>query len=111
MRKLWRCNTPHTKLDQSALFKRMGSIGLNSIDNITDEVKAVNGRNVLLVVDPLIAKTDAFAKIEGKLEAAEISFLAYDRVSPEPYLALAEEVAELARRKEVGCVLAVGEVQ
>jgi len=35
----------------------------------------------------LIGKTEAFAKIEGKLEAAEISFLLYDRVEPEPPLA------------------------
>ena len=89
-------------------FPRRIVFGLNSIDNVADEVKAVNGRNVLLVADPVIAKTDAFSKIEGKLEAAEISFSLYDKVEPEPPLALAEEVAELARRKKVDAVLAVG---
>ena len=89
-------------------FPRRIVFGLNSIDNIADEVKALNGRNVLLVADPVIAKTDPFAKIRGKLEAAEISFLLYDKVEPEPPLVLAEEVAELARQKKVDTVLAVG---
>jgi len=68
-------------------FPRRIVFGLNSIDNIEDEVKAVNGRNVLLVADPVVAKTDALAEIKGKLEAVEISFLLYDRVEPEPPLA------------------------
>ena len=89
-------------------FPRRIVFGLDSIDNIADEVKAVNGTNVLLVADPVIAKTDAFAKIKGRLEAAEISFSLYDRVEPEPPLALAEEVAELVRRMKVDSVLAVG---
>jgi len=89
-------------------FPRRIVFGLNSIDNIADEVKALNGSNILVVTDPVIVKTDAFAKIKGKLEAAEISFLLYDRVEPEPSLALAEEVAELVRRRKVDAVLAVG---
>jgi len=89
-------------------FPRRIVFGLNSTDNIADEVKAVNGRNILVVADPVIAKTEAFAKIEGKLEAAAISFLLYDKVEPEPPLALAEEVAELARRMKIDAVLAVG---
>jgi len=68
-------------------FPRRIVFGLNSIDNLADEVKAVNGRNVLLVADPVIGKTEAFAKIKGKLEAVEISFSLYDRVEPEPPLA------------------------
>lgn len=89
-------------------FPRRIVFGLNSIDNIADEVKVLNGRNILLVADPVVAKTDAFAKIKGKLEAAEISFSLYDKVEPEPRLALAEEAAELARRMKVDSVLAVG---
>jgi len=89
-------------------FPRRIVFGLNSIDNISDEVKALNGRNILVVTDPVIAKTEALAKIEGRLEAAEISFLLYDKVEPEPSLALAEEVAELARGKKVDAVVAVG---
>jgi len=89
-------------------FPRRIVFGLNSIDNISDEVKALNGRNILLLADPLIGKTKAFAKIKGKLEAAEISFSLYDRVEPEPSLALAEEVAELARRGRIDAVVAVG---
>jgi len=89
-------------------FPRRIVFGLNSIDNIADEVKALDGRNVLLVTDPVIAKTDAFVKIKARLEAAEISFSVYDRVEPEPPLALAEEVAELARQMKVDAVLAVG---
>jgi len=68
-------------------FPRRIVFGLNSIDNIADEVKAVNGRNILVVTDPVIAKTEALAKIKGKLEAAKISFSLYDRVEPEPPLA------------------------
>ena len=78
-------------------FPRRIAFGLNSIDRIKDEVEALNGRNVLLVTDPVIRKTSGFAKIEEKLEVAEISFFLYDRVEPEPSLALVEEVAELAR--------------
>jgi len=89
-------------------FPRRIAFGLNSTDNIADEVKALNGRNVLFLTDPVIAKTDAFAKIERKLEAAGISFSLYDKVEPEPSLALAEEVAELARSKNFDAVLAVG---
>jgi len=89
-------------------FPRRIVFGLNSIDNIADEVKALNGRNILVVTDPVIVKTDAFANVKGRLEAAEINFLLYDRVEPEPSLALAEEVAELARRRKVDAVLAVG---
>jgi len=68
-------------------FPRRIVFGLNSIDNIADEIKAVDGRDILVVADPLIGKTEAFAKIKGKLEAAKISFLLYDRVEPEPPLA------------------------
>lgn len=89
-------------------FPRRIVFGLNSIDKIEDEVKALNGRNVLLVADPVVAKTDAVAKIKEKLEAAKISFLLYDEVEPEPPLALAEEIAELARERRVDAVLAVG---
>jgi len=89
-------------------FPRRIVFGLNSIEKIENEVKALNGRNVLLIADPVVAKTGAVAKIEQKLEAAEISLLLYDKVEPEPPLALAEEVAELARRTKVDAVLAVG---
>jgi len=89
-------------------FPRRIVFGLNSIDKIEDEVKAFNGRNVLLVADPVVAKTDAVPQIKEKLEAAKISFLLYDEVEPEPSLALAEEVAELARQRKVDAVLAVG---
>jgi len=89
-------------------FPRRIAFGLNSIDRVKDEVEALNGRNVLLVTDPVIGKTSGFAKIEEKLEIAEISFFLYDRVEPEPSLALVEEVAELARRRKVDAVLAVG---
>jgi alcohol dehydrogenase class IV len=89
-------------------FPRRMVFGLNSIDNIADEVKALNAGKILLVTDPLIAKTDAFDRIKGKLEAAAISFILYDKVEPEPPLPLAEEVAEIARSRKFDAVLAVG---
>ncbi len=89
-------------------FPRRIVFGLNSVEKIDDEVKALNGKNILLIADPVIAKTDSVGKIKERLEAAKISFLLFDKVEPEPPLGLAEDVAELARERKVDAVLAVG---
>jgi len=89
-------------------FPRRIVFGLNSIEKIENEVEAFNKRNVMLITDPVIAKTYAIAEIKLRLETRGTSLFLYDKVEPEPSLALAEEVAELARGRKVEAVLAVG---
>ncbi len=80
--------------------------GQGAVGWLADEARALVGKKVLLVLDRGLAQMGVAQKMIDPLEAGGISYVRYDKVTPEPEPALADEAADVAKKE--GCDLVVG---
>lgn len=80
--------------------------GLGAISSLADEVKALGIKRPLIVTDPGIVKAGLLDRAATPIKAANIEYVVFDQVAPNPPIALIDEGAELYRRE--GCDGIVG---
>lgn len=82
--------------------------GINAVADLADQVKALGGSRVFLVVDPGVVAAGMLPRITASLEAAAIPCTVHEKVDPEPGLKLADGAAKLAKQKKCDCVVGAG---
>ena len=67
--------------------------GLGAIEALADEVKALGLRRPLLVTDPGCVRAGLLERAAAPLKAANVDYVVFDRVAPNPGIALVDEGA------------------
>jgi len=75
--------------------------GLGAIKTLADETKALGLKRPLIVTDPGIVKAGILERAEMFLQMAKVEYVVFDKVAPNPPIALVDEGAEIYRRE--GC--------
>lgn len=75
--------------------------GLGAIKTLADEAKALGLKRPLIVTDPGIVKAGILERAEMPLQMANVEYAVFDKVAPNPPIALVDEGAEIYRRE--GC--------
>jgi alcohol dehydrogenase len=82
--------------------------GEGSVDKVADEVCALGGKKILLVLDQALKQVGVTQRVVTPLEAQGISYVIYDKVTSEPEPTLADQGATKAREERCDLVVGVG---
>jgi alcohol dehydrogenase len=82
--------------------------GVNAIQNLGKEVRALNGSKVLLVSDPGVVKAGLAKKAEDILQTEKIPYQLFSDVEPEPSIATADKCIGFARQMGADIIIGVG---
>ncbi|MCS7232838.1 MAG: iron-containing alcohol dehydrogenase [Synergistetes bacterium] len=79
--------------------------GVGEAEKIVDRVNELGGKNVLIVTDTGVLRTNIVEKIKGKLDAAGFKTEVFSKVEPNPTVEIVDEGVKVA--KGFGCDLLV----
>jgi choline dehydrogenase len=82
--------------------------GLGAIRTLADEVKSLGLKRPLLITDPGIVKAGLLERATASLEAAQVDYLVFDRVIPNPPIMLVDEGASLYQNEDRDGLIALG---
>ena len=82
--------------------------GLGAISTLGDEAKALGMQRPLLVTDPGIVRAGLLDRATAPLKAARLDYVVFDRVAPNPPIALVDESALLYRSERCDGVIGFG---
>ena len=82
--------------------------GLGSISYLADEVKALGLKRPLVVTDPGIVQAGLLDRAITILQAANLEYAIFDRVAPNPPIALIDDGADLYRREKCDGIIGLG---
>ena len=79
-------NKAFYEIDKVSLFLSPNKVilGKGTVQQIGAEVKALGGKNPLIVTDEGVVKAGLVAQIENALTAAGLKYGIFDKVEPEP---------------------------
>ncbi len=82
--------------------------GINSLQQLPEEIRLLQGKKVLLVMDEGLSRTPVPEKIKSLLNENKIDEVLFNKVRPEPEPAWADEASDLAKKEKCDLVLGVG---
>lgn len=82
--------------------------GLGAISYLADEVKALGLKRPLIATDPGIVQAGLLDRAITILQAANLDYAIFDRVAPNPPIALVDEGADLYRREKCDGIIGLG---
>lgn len=82
--------------------------GLGAIASLADEARALGMRRPLIVTDPGIVRAGLLDRALAPLKAARMEYVVFDRVAPNPPIALVDEAAALYRDERCDGVIGFG---
>lgn len=82
--------------------------GNGTIDNLGEEVRALDLERVLVVTDPGLAKIGVSARGTDSLEAAGVKFELYDSIEPNPRDTSLEAVWDSIKDRDIEAVIGLG---
>lgn len=82
--------------------------GLGAISYLADEVKALGLKRPLIATDPGIVQAGLLDRAITILQAANLDYAIFDRVAPNPPIALVDEGANLYRREKCDGIIGLG---
>ncbi|MBL8055891.1 MAG: iron-containing alcohol dehydrogenase [Anaerolineales bacterium] len=82
--------------------------GLGAIQTLADEAKALGMKRPLVVTDGGIVKAGLVERVTAPLKAGGLDFAVFDRVVPNPPIAIVDEGADVYRRERCDGVIGFG---
>jgi choline dehydrogenase len=82
--------------------------GLGAIKALADEAKALGMKRPLLVTDPGVVKVGLLDRAIGPLQAANLDYAVFDKVIPNPPIALVDEGADMYHREDCDGLIGFG---
>jgi choline dehydrogenase len=82
--------------------------GLGAISALADEVKSLGARRPLLVTDPGCVRAGLLEQAVAPLQAANVDFVVFDSVVPNPPIALVDEGAAVYARESCDGLIGLG---
>ena len=89
-------------LNQTAYF------GVNSINNIIDEVKKRGYQKALVVTDKELIKFKVATKVTELLDSAELNYQIFDEVMPNPTISIVKQGIEIFKQSNADYLIAIG---
>ncbi len=82
--------------------------GIGAIQTLADEARALGMRRPFLVTDPGIVKAGILERATNPLKEADMDFVVFDRVAPNPPIALVDEAAAMYKSEKCDGVIGFG---
>lgn len=82
--------------------------GLGAIQTLADEARALGMRRPLLVTDPGIVQAGLLQRATEPLQEADVDYVVFDRVAPNPPIKLVHEGADIYRAEKCDGVIGFG---
>lgn len=82
-------------------------VGVGSIGKIGEDAKRL-GSKALLVIDPIVARSDVASNIKSSLEKNGVNFYTFDNVEPEPSVEALNKAINFSKNKDFDLVIGVG---
>jgi choline dehydrogenase len=82
--------------------------GLGAINALADEARAMGMTRPLIVTDPGVVRAGLLDRAIAPLKAANLSFAVFDKVAPNPPIALVDEGADIYCREECDGLIGFG---
>lgn len=82
--------------------------GIGAIQTLADEARALGMRRPFIVTDPGIVKAGLLERATNPLKEADMDFVVFDRVAPNPPIALVDEAAALYKSEKCDGVIGFG---
>jgi choline dehydrogenase len=82
--------------------------GIGAVQTLADEARALGMRRPMLVTDPGIVKAGLLERATEPLKEADMDYVVFDRVAPNPPIALVDEAAEMYKREKCDGVIGFG---
>jgi len=82
--------------------------GQGAFSGLPSYIRELGGSRPLIVLDRNLSETGFGEKVSNVLGAADIAYVLYDRVEPEPAIRLADDCAKTALKKKCDCVVGIG---
>lgn len=79
-----------------------------AISRTGEALTSMNFKNVLVVTDSFLAKSNMFSKLAKSLESHNITYTVFDDVKPNPIDSECVKVAELGKSLEVDAIIGLG---
>lgn len=82
--------------------------GIGAVQTLADEARALGMRRPFLVTDPGIVKAGLLERATQPLKEADMDFVVFDRVAPNPPIALVDQAARLYESEKCDGVIGFG---
>lgn len=82
--------------------------GIGAIQTLADEARALGMRRPFIVTDPGIVKAGLLERATNPLKEADMDFVVFDRVAPNPPIALVDQAAALYKSEKCDGVIGFG---
>ncbi len=82
--------------------------GLGAIKAVADEVKGLGIKRSLIVTDSGLVKAGLLERLTAPLRAANLDYVVFDEVVPNPAIALVDQAAEIYQRERCDGLIALG---
>lgn len=82
--------------------------GIGATETLADEARALGMRRPFLVTDPGIVKAGILERATNPLKEADMDFVVFDRVAPNPPIALVDQAAALYKSEKCDGVIGFG---
>src|SRR5581483_6691737 len=82
--------------------------GVGAVQTLADEARALGMRRPFVVTDPGIVKAGLLERATNPLKEADMDFIVFDRVAPNPPIALVDEAAAIYKSEKCDGVIGFG---
>jgi len=82
--------------------------GIGATETLADEARALGMRRPFLVTDPGIVKAGILERATNPLKEADMDFVVFDRVAPNPPIALVDQAAAMYKSEKCDGVIGFG---
>lgn len=83
-------------------------IGRNALENLVSEIEKFDGKNILIVADPVLQSIGITDKIVNPIREKGYRYDLYTDVIPEPLVATGENLVNFARKGNYSLVIGIG---
>jgi choline dehydrogenase len=82
--------------------------GIGAVQTLADEARALGMRRPFIVTDPGIVKAGLLPRAVDPLKEADMDYVVFDRVAPNPPIALVDEAAALYKSEKCDGIIGFG---
>jgi choline dehydrogenase len=82
--------------------------GLGATKTLADEVKGLGLKRPVIITDPGIVNAGILDRATAPLKAANVGYVVFDRVEPNPPIGLVDEGADLYQREDCDGIIGLG---
>lgn len=82
--------------------------GVGAVERTGEEVSLLGGKKVLIITDGFLASSDIYKKVVNSLEKADIEYVTYKEVRPNPRTKDCDFTCELVKNEEVDVIIGLG---